>query len=435
MKQWFLTISLAAFALPLAQVVHVADAEAQARGADRSDRAAERARRNAPAQPAENPYPNATREDRKPEMSQRIYPQIIKAHERLNDGDTARAKEDFDKFMANDKLTGYERAIVLQGLAQIAYDNDDVETAVGYWRQALATDALPNQSHFQLLYQIAQMHLIDEEYPQALETLDEWMRLTGSRTAEVLALRGNALYRMERYPEAIRALDEAIAASDQPQASWLEMKMAANYDQENYAGAAQALEELTRLQPNEVKHQINLAQLYIELEQTDKALGILQKLRQENRLTTHEHWRQLYQLLAYADRQADAAEAIEAGIQSGALKPDAQVMRSLGDNYYLSEQVPKAIDAYARSAELSTDGLADQQRGHLLVDNERYAEAKEALTTALRKGGLTDEGTAWLLLGDAEQELGNQAAARAAFEKAAGFESSRQNAQIRLRNF
>lgn len=435
MKQWFLTISLAALALPLAQVVHVADAEAQARGTDRSGRSAERDRRNTQTEPVENPYPNATREDRKPDVSQRFYPQIIKAHDRLNEGDSERAKQDFEKFMTNDRLTAYERAIVLQGLAQIAYENDDIPSAVGYWRQALESDALPNKSHFELLYQIAQMHLIDEEYPQALAALDEWMRLTGSRTAEVLALRGNALYRTERFPEAIQAFDEAIAASEQPQASWLEMKMAANYDQENFAGAAEALEQLTRLQPNEVKHQINLAQLYIELEQTDKALGILQKLREENRLTTHEHWRQLYQLLAYADRQADAAAAIEAGLQSGALKPDAQVLRSLGDNYYVSEQIPKAIDAYARSAELSTDGLADQQRGHLLVDQERYAEAKEALTAALRKGGLTDEGTVWLLLGESEFQTGNRAAAKTALEKAAGFESSRNNAEIWLKNF
>lgn len=437
MKHWLLTISLAAIALPLSQVAHVSDAEAQSRGVERSKRAAaERGNRDGSSQAEEeNLFPNATRTERKPEMSQRIYPQIIKAHERLNEGDNDRAKQDFEKFLTNDRLTGYERAVVYQGLAQLAYENDDAESAIGYWRKALETDALPNRTHFQLLYQVAQMHMMEEQYTQALGVLDEWIQLTGSRTAESLALRGNALYRLERYPEAIQALDQAIAASESPEASWLEMKMAAYYDQENYTGAAEALIELSRLQPNEVKHQINLSQLYIELEQNDKALEVLAKLRQENRLTTHEHWRQLYQLLAYADKPADAAAAIEAGLQSGVLKEDAQVLRSLGDNYYVSEQIPKAIEAYGRSAALSTDGVADQQRGHLLVDQERYAEAKEALTTAFRKGGLTDEGTAWLLLGEAENETGNRAAAKAAFEKASGFESSRENARIWLQNF
>lgn len=194
---------------------------------------------------------------------------------------------------------------------------------------------------------------------------------------------------------------------------------------------------MVRRWPDEPKHRINLAQMYIQADDYDRSLEILQTARREGRLTQADHWRQLYQLLSYADQPGEAASAIEAGIAAGTLPADATTLRALGDNLYRAEKVEEAIAAYGRAAEQTADsGRIDQQRGHLLVERERYAEAKEALTRALAKGNLDDEGMAYVLLGEAEQGLGNTAAARTAFQRAqaSGSETARGHARIRLQN-
>lgn len=418
--------------LSLAMFIYVETVEAQGR----HQRQRQQSQQTQTADASENLYPNSTRKEPEKKTSERNMRRIQQAYDDLNEGDVDDAAETLSSLDGGSRLSSYEQALVDQGLAQAAYENDNIDEAIRRWRKAVDSDALPNNDHFQLMYQIAQLQLSEEKYDEALAMLQRWQTESRSTRPDAAALKGNALYRMERYDEAIAALDEAIAiAGDKPDPTLFELKMASYYEKEDYAGAAKALEELIRLRPGEIKHQINLAQMYIEMGQNDRALGILEKARASGQLKEAEHWRQYYQLLSYADKPAEAAATIKQGIESGALKADKDTLRALGDNYYMAEQIDQAIEAYGKAAEQSpSDGNADQQRGHLLVERERYAEAREALNRALQKGNLTDEGTAYLLLGECEQELGNIAAARAAFQKATGYERSRVNAQAWLKN-
>jgi len=385
---------------------------------------------------AENPYPEATRKDPEIRTNERSMRRIQSGYDKLNNGDHDKALATLKELEGDARLTSYEQAIVYQGLGQIAYEQDDLDTALRYWQKAVDADGLPNRNHFQLMYQIAQAQLMEEQYEQALVTIDRWLNETRAGKPEAYALKGNALYRLERYDEAIAVLDQAIAAGgDQVPDNYFELKMAALYEKNDYAGAARVLEELVRRKPNEVRYQINLAQAFIEMENMDRALAVMQDLRSSGRLQDPAHWRQLYQLQAYAGRHADAARTITDGIAAGALAEDKDVLRALGDNYYMAEMIDQAIDAYTRAAAQSPDdGTADQNRAHLLIEKERYAEAREALQTAFRKGNLKDPGTAYLLLGQLEAETENRQAAITAFREALKYERSRNNAELWLKN-
>lgn len=442
MKRLILAISLTT--LPGAALLTALPAEANVKGRNhqrdvREQRSSpERMERGQPAAQAdeENLYPNTTRVNPERKISERNMRRIQAAYNNLNEGEYEKAAATLGELDGNSRLSPYEQGLVDQGLAQVAYEQDDVDTAVERWQKAVDSGGLPNNDHFRLMYQIAQLHLMEENYDQALSMVDRWFRESGSTRPDAYSLKGNTLYRLERYDEAVAALDQAIAASDgNPSENLFELKMAALYEKEDYQGAAAVLEELVRRRPDEVKYQINLAQTYIELEQLDKALPVMQTLRSSGKLQDPQHWRQLYQLQAYAERPADAAATISDGIQSGALPADKDILRALGDNYYQAEMVDQAIEAYTRAAAVSPDdGNADQQRGHLLLEREAHAQAREALNEAIRKGNLRDEGTAYLLLGEVEAEAGNNQAATAAFREALKHERSRSNAELWLKN-
>ncbi|MCK9489396.1 MAG: tetratricopeptide repeat protein [Xanthomonadales bacterium] len=418
--------------VPLAPLVYVADADAQSRNEQRRARLAAQQEEAA----ATERYPNAARVSPEPETRQRSQTRIRRALDDIDEENYARARSTLQDLEASDRLTDYERAVVYQALAQLAYEeSDDANSAIEYWQKAVDLDALPNDTHFLLMYQIAQLHYSEERYDQAIRGLDEWARQTGEDATDTMVLRANALYQLERYPQALQEIDKAIASSSDPADSLFELKMAIHYELDDYEGAARSLEQLVENKPDDIRHKMNLAQMYLELDQTDRALNLLNQARADGLLREAQHWRQLYQLFAYADRHMDAISVINEGLETGGLPADVATLRALGDNYYMAEQLDKAIEALGRAAALSSDGIADQQRGHLLVEADRYPEAKQALQAAFSKGGLNDEGTAWLLLGEAEFETGNRAGAKAAFEKAAGFDSARSNARIWLQNF
>lgn len=431
MKRFILAISL--LSLPLTALVVSEPAEAKRRMHDRGQSSQQS---NQAQEPEENLFPNTSRAEPERKTSERSIRRIQAAYNNLNEGEYDKAAATFSELDGNSRLSPYEQGLVDQGLAQVAYEQDDVDTAIQRWQKAVDDGALPNRDHFQLMYQIAQLQLMEENYDAALAMVDRWFRESGSTRPDAYALKGNTLYRLERYDEAIAALDQAIAASEGNASDNLyELKMAALYEKEDYRSASGVLEELVRRRPDEVKYQINLAQVYIELEQMDKALPVMQTLRTSGKLQQPEHWRQLYQLLAYADRPADAAATIKDAIQAGSLPADKDTLRAQGDNYYQAEMVDEAIEAYTQAAALSPDdGNADQQRGHLLLERERHAQAREALNTAIRKGNLRDEGTAYLLLGEVEAEAGNNQAAAAAFREALKHERSRPNAELWLKN-
>ena len=77
------------------------------------------------------------------------------------------------------------------------------------------------------------------------------------------------------------------------------------------------------------------------------------------------------------------------------------------------------------------DGEIDLRRGYILVDMERWEEAKEALTKAIDKGGFNDRktGEAHLMVGMSEFNMGNYDAASAAWGRASRFEKTKKSAQ------
>src|SRR5690606_33403080 len=105
----------------------------------------------------------------------------------------------------------------------------------------------------------------------------------------------------------------------------------------------------------------------------------------------------------------------------------------LGDVCSQAEDDPCAIEAYGKASAQSSDGNIDYQLGYLLFYSERGAEAKQALERAIKRGGLRQEGEAYILLGDIESYADNPQAALAAWRRAEGFPSTKTMAAQRIK--
>jgi tetratricopeptide (TPR) repeat protein len=399
------------------------------------------------AQKKENEFPNATRKEPKLQISESNSKKINKAYEHLDEGEDDKAREILDAILANERSSKYEQALCLQGVSQVLYNADDIAGAIESNEKAIAIDGLDNKSHFNLVYQVAQMNLMDERYDAALAAIDQWFTLTGTESADAWALKGNSLYRLERYPEASVAMKKAISLSPEPSDTWSQILVASYYDAENFPEAAKAAEEVLARDPSKKTVARQLASIYIEMEQGPKAIEVLEAAKSRGLLTDASDLRQLFQLYNYVERPADAARTINEGLAAGILKEDYETLKGLGDAWVLTAQdatdesaaqkegFDKAIEAYGRASAAAKDGEIDFVRAQLLIqEKEKFAEGKAAMQQALARGGLKREGEAYILLGNAEAELGNQKAAIAAYEKARSFPNTKSMAESWLKS-
>ncbi|MBL0162367.1 MAG: tetratricopeptide repeat protein [Xanthomonadales bacterium] len=382
---------------------------------------------------AENEYPNATRSEPKATMSAGESRDLSKAADLVNDGKNDEALPLIEKALAGKKIGSYAEAFAQQLLGRVYWDQEKEDQALAATSKAIELDALPNNAHFGLMYQLAQMQVQTEKYAEALKTLDRFKKETGVETADQIALLGNIYYRLEKYQEAADTMKRAIAASDEPKESWNQILMASLFELDQYGEAAKVIQAQLAKTPDDIKLLKQLATVYINDDKYPQAIEVLSKAKEKGLITSKEDYLQLAKLYANAEKPKESAATLKEGIASGKVTPDYEVNKLLGDVCGQAEDEACAIEAYEKASAQSSDGNADYQLGYMLFYADRGAEAKVALERAIKKGGLRQEGEAYVILGDVESYANNESAALAAWQKAQSFPSTKAMAEQRIK--
>ena len=378
-------------------------------------------------------FPDATRQDREPKVQSR-YSKQQTAMSKAND------KDDYATLIAksleivNDaKAKADDRGLAYQNAAYGAMEQDDLELALEYLTAAIETDALSNDTHFQLMIQVAQIHIGEERYTEGLAMLDRFLTETKSTKPDYFALKGNALYRLDRFEEASVALEQAIKTSDKPQDGWRQILMAAYFDQQKPEEAARVAQELAASNPDDKRSLTNLAAIFSQADQLDKAVGVLEDMRSKGMFNEDRDYRQLYAMYLNMDgKESQAAAVIEEGLKSGVLLESSDVYGHLAQAYYFSDQFDQAIVAYQKAVPLGKDGEPGLNLARVLLNEGRDAEARDAAKAAIGRG-LKKPGDAWLIIGRAEYGLQNNAAMIAAYREAAKLPETKVQAEEWLR--
>ena len=353
-----------------------------------SDSGSERRNRRAQKeQKAEVRYPEATRTEPKEKGSAKTGKKLEKLIEAFNDSKFEEAKPLAAEILADGNANNYDKSLTAFLAAQVAYNLNDNAAAEGFAKQAIELNGLDNNNHFTAMQFLAQLQIQDDKYAEGLATIDRYLAESKSTRPEDLVIKGNALYRLERFKEAAAALRQAVDASPQPKNEWLQLLMASYADAGQNAEAIQLAEQLAAKSPDDKKAQMNLASVYTQADQMDKASAILEKLRSAGQMTEEREYRQLYTTYANMDgKEKDTIAVINDGLAKGILKPDYQSYVALAQAYYYSDQIPQAIDAWKKGAPLSKDGETYLNLAKVLYQENRLAEAKEAAKSALAKG-------------------------------------------------
>ena len=333
-------------------------------------------------------YPEATRQEPKEKASAKMQNQLnklFKAYEKENNEDETMTL--VNEIIASDKANAYDKSVAAQIGAQAAYGKDDAKLAKDYANKVLEFNGLDNNNHYQTMFFLAQLQMQDDQFNEALATMDKFFAETKSQKPEELVVKGNILYRAERYADAIPFLKQAVEGSPEPKNEWMQLLMASYAESGQNDAAVKLAEQLAAKSPTDKKAQMNLASVYLQADKTDQAAGVLEKLRASGQLTDDREYRQLYSMYANMDgREKDVIAVINEGLQKGVLKDDYQTQLALAQSYYYSEQIPQAIEAWKKAAPQSPNGETYLNLARVLWQENRIPEAKQAAKSALDKG-------------------------------------------------
>ncbi len=381
-KQAVLTVLIAT---ALGGVV-VTDAVAQTRSTERnSDR---RGGKNTAK--AEVMFPEATREEPNIKASPKLGKQLQKMIDSYNDSKFPETRALADEILANSAANNYDKSLAAQLASQAAYNLDDSAAAIKYLDQVLEFNGLDNNGHYQSLLMKGQLQIQEDQTEAGLVTLDKYFAETKSAKPEELIIKGQALYQLERYNEAIPVLKQAIAASPTPKDNWNQLLMAAYSEAGQTGEAVKEAEAIAARTPDDKKAQMNLASMYMQADQMNKAADVMGKLYASGKLTDEREYKQLYSIYANTEgKEQDVIKVITDGQAKGILKADDyQAYLALAQAYYYSEpaQTEKAIEAWQKAAPLSKDGETYLNLARVLHAEGRTSEAKAAAQQALAKG-------------------------------------------------
>jgi tetratricopeptide (TPR) repeat protein len=286
---------------------------------------------------------------------------------------------------------------------------------------------------------LGQLYLVSEQYDKGISILEKWIEQSGSKniSPQIRVLLGNGYLHTQAYAKAASQFKQAIADVDHPQKSWIQL-LAATYQQwEHTAEMADTLQQGLTLYPDEKPFWQQLAMAYRQMHDDKKAAAAL-ALSCSAVACDSKDIAYLAKLYLYVGAPTKAADLIEAALHDGRVKGEADDWQLLAQSWQQARELDKAEQAYIEAAKRNkSSGDPDFRLGQIYLQQGKWQAAADALTGALKKGGLSSPGRTQLMLGVSHYYLGHAQQAMAAVEAAARYPDVEKEArrwQQQLRN-
>ncbi len=359
--------------------------------------------------------------------------QLNRVFENVGEKRYNEAYNQLQKMLARAGKTTYLRAILNQALAQVEWSRENYDPALKYFEKAVELDALPDQAHFALMYQIAQLYFMKERYREALDKLELWFCNSprDKIKSSAFVLKASIYAQREDYAETLKAIETAIDMDDDPKEQWYQLKLASHFELRQYPQAAHTLELIITRWPQKKMYWTQLSQIYFNLKQDEEALAVIAIAYRKGLLDTQGDITYLSNLYSISDVPYKAALVLEKGIKDGVVESTRNHWTAVADSWYTAEEIENSLVAYENAGKASEDGRIDLRRSYMLIDLERWPDALKALNEALSKGGISEPktGEAYLLRGMTQFNLENFDSASADWGKAGRYDRTRDAAK------
>jgi tetratricopeptide (TPR) repeat protein len=358
---------------------------------------------------------------------------LVDAVEALKKEDLKTAKAELGKLNPA-KLSPYELSRVEQLYTAIFQSEGNYDEARVHLQKAIESGGLNDQELQQAKYQFAQFFIAQEKWKEGIDALKQWFATAEAPNSGAYYLLAVAYYQLEDFKSALEPAQKAVELSDKPQESWLQLLLALRIEREEFKLAVPILKQLIEAAPGKKNYWVQLASVQAQLGSYEDAAVPLQIAYNGGMLTEARDIQRLAEVLVQISVPHRAALILEKGVQEKVIKDDDQKVQELLANCWIaSRDFKKAIPPLQRAAELSPSGDAAVRLGEVYLQNEDWENAASAVKRGIDKGKIKNPGNANLLVGIALYSQKKPKEAKGWFERARGFDNTRQAADGWLR--
>lgn len=365
-------------------------------------------------------------------MSEKVYRRLAEAQELADKEDYNGAQRILDEIKASPKLTPYETAQLYNFYGYIFYARERYKDSISAYETVLRQEQIPQGLKDSTRYTLAQLYFTIENWPKAIELINEWLKTAQNPGPEPYILLASAYYQQEKWNQMIPPIEKAIQiARDRNQAvkeQWWLLLRVPYYEQQNYKKVRDILEILVAQWPKK-EYWTQLSAMYGELGQDAKQLGSYESAYDQGLLTRNSELVQLAQLFLQAEVPFKAARVLEKGMEAGQVEKSMENYRLLSQAWTLAMDDARSVPPLEKAAGMSNDGDLDVRLANNYLNLSRFDQCIKAANSGIQKGRLERNDLAYMVLGMCQFERDQLEPAKTAFRKAAQDKRSAKSAQ------
>ena len=371
-------------------------------------------------------------------MSERVYKRLAEAQalaapeDEAAEPDFAGAEAQLKEIAALDGLSEYEEAQLYNFYGFIYYSQEKYQQSIDAYEKVIALQEIPPGLRNQVIYTLAQLKFTTEQYQEAIDLLNNWLKTQENPGPEPYILIATGYYQLEEIDKIIPPVEKAMAIAQergtQTKEQWWLLLRVAYWEKGDNKKVRDILEVLVTNWPKK-EYWSQLSAVYGELDDEPKQLSAFASAYDQNLLTTNSELLQIAQLYLANDVPYKAAKILEKGFADGDVERNAKNLRLYSQSWALAREDRRAIAPLKEAAKLSSDGELDIRLAQSYLNLGEYKSCVSAARQGLKKGDLKRDDISNMILGMCLFESDDLVDAKAAFRKAKQDERSSKGAE------
>ena len=367
-----------------------------------------------------------------PSLSQEVHEQLVAVQELIQSEQHQQALTQLQTLATDTSLSPYETALVQQTLGYAHAGLEQYDQAVHAFQQCLAGGALSPANTQIVRYNLAQMLVSAERYEEGTRALETWLANEENPRPQARVFLAQAYIELKRYARAEQSIQQAIDGTTKFHEAWYQMLIVVQIEQEKFSQATATLQQLLGQYPQKKTYWQQLSQIYSQEEKHQRAVATLAMAYKLGLLNEREAV-QVVQYYLHLGLPYKAANLLMDGLEKKIVQ-DVETNRELLVTCWLhARENQRALDVLEQLADRTQTGKIDLRRAEIFAQLERWQEVATTVSEGLRKGGLTNTGKAFMLLGVAEYRSGKLDESKVAFTQATSHRASAKQARQWLR--
>jgi len=338
--------------------------------------------------------------------------------------------------LAGEEISPYERFVVLNFRGRAYFLNDRIDLAIRDFLAAIDTGVMTTDEIGSMRTNIGQLYQVQENIPAAIQQYELAIAAGVELTPQFSKTVAQAYLQADRLSEGVRYAE--IFYNGTPNKTEQDFNlMFYFYDQlSRTTDQLRVVRDHLNAFPGSRTPWQNLVALYARQDNVESAFEA-NKLMYLNGLFQEEN--ELIRLVSYYsffDNPFRGGSILEREMNAGRIEVTQNHLELLANMWRQASEFDRAIPVLERLSDLQGDGETALRLAEAHYQLNNSAAAENALELALERGGLSDTGQAWELLGNVRYDQDKFQSALAAFREGARFPRTRStsNGWIRFIN-